>query len=163
MRVFISHKREDMDTAEIVASRLRELGFEIYFDKYDPYISESNDRAVQIKSEIEKSTDLLVIITEKTERSWWVPFEIGLSTFADIRIVSILMDDTVVLPSFIKKWPIIDTAEKYEMYFDELQKSKIELIKESKIFEKSFINSNLSEMRKSDIFHKILLSKFNQY
>jgi len=162
MKVFISHKSEDTITAEKHAKDLKTLGFDIYFDKYDPKIIESNDRALHIKKKINESTDLLVVITSNTKESWWVPFEIGLSTFADIRIASIVYENSPPLPSFIKKWPIIDTDEKYKQYLVELQKSKQELLLESRSFSKSFEGLSPSSMRKSELFHRILMTKYGQ-
>lgn len=170
MKVFISHKSEDMKFAEIWAKILRKRNFNIYFDKYDPCINDSPDRAKRIQSEIETSTDLLVIITANTQTSWWVPFEIGLSTANDIRIVSWVDKKYPQLPSFIRKWPIIDSEEKLSIYLEHLEKNKTQLLTENTHLRKSMgIESvNFSEragfqnMRKSDLFHDVLLYKFGQ-
>lgn len=169
MKVFISHKSEDMELADECANILKEKGFDIYLDKYDPYINESQDRAKRIEAKIELSTDLLVIITENTKSSWWVPFEIGLSTANDIRIVSLVCKNAPELPSFIRKWPIIDTVQKWEIYLKQLEKDKNQLLTESRNLRKSmglesvnFSETKLQNMRKSDLFHNILLYEFGQ-
>ena len=169
MKVFISHKNEDMELADECANISKEKGFDIYLDKYDPYINESQDRAKRIESKIESSTDLLVIITENTKSSWWVPFEIGLSTANDIRIVSLVCKNAPELPSFIRKWPIIDTEKKWKIYLKQLEKDKNQLLTESRNLRKSmglesvnFSENKLQNMRKSDLFHNILLHKFGQ-
>ena len=169
MKVFISHKSEDMELADECANILKEKGFDIYLDKYDPYINESPDRAKRIESKIESSTDLLVIITENTKLSWWVPFEIGLSTANDIRIVSLVFENAPKLPSFIRKWPIIDTEQKLKIYLKQLEKDKNQLLTESRNLRKSmglesvnFSENKLQNMRKSDLFHNILLHEFGQ-
>ena len=82
MRIFISHKSEDVGLARLYAEDLSELDFDYYLDEYDIHIKNSSDRVRLINNEIKKSTDLLVIVTENTKKSWWVPFEIGLSTAA---------------------------------------------------------------------------------
>lgn len=169
MKVFISHKSEDMELADECANILKEKGFDIYLDKYDPYINESQDRAKRIESKIDSSTDLLVIITENTKSSWWVPFEIGLSTAHDIRIASLVCKNAPELPSFIRKWPIIDTVQKWEIYLKQLEKDKNQLLTESRNLRKSmgleavnFSENKLQNMRKSDLFHNILLHEFGQ-
>lgn len=169
MKVFISHKSEDMELADECANILKEKGFDIYLDKYDPYINESPDRAKRIESKIESSTDLLVIITENTKSSWWVPFEIGLSTANDIRIVSLVLKNAPKLPSFIGKWPIIDNEQKWKIYLKQLEKDKNQLLTESRNLRKSmglesvnFSENKLQNMRKSDLFHNILLHEFGQ-
>ena len=167
MRVFISHNSRDTKLAEDYAVDLKKLGFKIYLDIYDPIIIGTIDKPLHIKSEIEKSTDLLVIITQNTKDSWWVPFEVGLSTSADNRIVSIIHPGSPSLPSFIRKWPIIRTDEQYKFYLEELTKNKDQLIKEhviveSKNFSRVYDSTNSQQMSSSDLFHSILLSKFNQ-
>ena len=159
MKVFISHKSDDMKIAEKHADDLRSLGFEIYFDKYDPNIASSKDKAKYIQDKILESTDLLVIITENTQDSWWVPFEIGISTVFDVRIASIVYDNSPPLPSFIKKWPIIDTQEKYKLYLNELKISNRVL---SKCFsaEHGPLREDYS-VRVSDAFHEKLLRSFS--
>ncbi|MGP1520936.1 MAG: toll/interleukin-1 receptor domain-containing protein [Treponema sp.] len=170
MKVFISHKSEDMEIAEYYAKILKKEGFNIYFDKYDPSIANSFDRASRIESQIKLSTDLLIIITKNTKESWWVPFEIGLSTAYDIRIASLFFKNASSLPSFIRKWPIINTDKKFDIYLEQLKKDKNQLINESIYLKKSMTGEsfnfsekiNLNNMRESDLFHDILLSKFEQ-
>ena len=162
---------EDMKFAVDFAEFLKKRGFHIYLDKYDPLITNTPDRARRIESQIKSSTDFLVLITENTQVSWWVPFEIGLSTAHDVRIASVLFEDTVRLPSFIKKWPVIDTEEKFYIYLEELEKNKKHLISESISLRKSMAgescnfskdNTDLNNMRQSDVFHDVLLRKFGQ-
>ena len=170
MKVFISHKSEDMELADECANILKEKGFDIYLDKYDPYINESQDRAKRIESKIDSSTDLLVIITENTKSSWWVPFEIGLSTAKDIRIVSLVFENAPKLPSFIRKWPIVDTEWKFNFYLEQLEKDKKQLLIESSYIRKSMSEeavyfserASLQNIRKSDLFHDVLLHEFGQ-
>jgi len=166
MRVFISHYSKDTELAEAYAKDLKNLGFHIYFDIYDPIVNGVADRPAHIKAEIEISTDLLVIITNNTKDSWWVPFEIGLSTSADNRIVSINHGNQS-LPSFIRKWPVIDTDEQYNIYLKELTKNRDQLLKEdvilkSRNFSKIYDSANSARMRTSDLFHSVLLNKFDQ-
>ncbi|MCL2129370.1 MAG: toll/interleukin-1 receptor domain-containing protein [Treponema sp.] len=158
MNVFISHKSNDIDVAEKHAKDLRNLGFNIYFDKYDPNINSSKDKAKYIQNKIQESTDLLVIITENTKYSWWVPFEIGVSTVLDVRIASIVYENSPSLPSFIKKWPIIDTEKKYNIYLNELQRSNRQLLKCFSSGQES-LRENYS-IRVSDIFHEKLMRKY---
>lgn len=160
MKVFISHKSEDTVLAEEHAETLSGLGFEFYLDKYDPIISGTPDRAGHIQREIQKCTDLLVVITSVTQDSWWVPFEIGLSTAADIRIASVIYD-APTLPSFIRKWPIIDTQSKYQEYLRQLRLSRRQLITEGVNFSKSF-ESSIPPSRISEAFHRNLMYAFGQ-
>lgn len=162
MRVFISHKSADMDKAERHARDLKQRGFDVYLDKYDPVIKVTKDRALHIKTEIDKSTDLLVVITEITQESWWVPFEVGLSTASDMRIASIVYKKSANLPSFLRKWPVIDSSGKYAEYLKELEKNKSELIEEMVNFSNESAKVIASTMTKSQMFHKVLMERFEK-
>ena len=158
MRVFISHKSEDVELAKHYAEELSELNFDYYLDEYDIHIKNSSDRGSLINNEIKKSTDLLVIVTEK---SWWVPFEIGLSTAANNRIVTILHEGVPELPLFLRKWPVIDTDEKYQVYLSELKKNNRKLLVESKQFSKS-MEGILHFSNNAELFHSNLINKFSR-
>lgn len=167
MKVFISHKSKDMELAEKIGNILQDNAFEIYLDKYDPLIKESSDIAKRIESKIRSSTDLLVLITENTKESWWVPFEIGLSTAHDIRIASLVFENAPRLPSFIRKWPLIDNEEKFNIYLQELDNVRLQHLKENHNLRKSMSGesrnfSASNTMRQSERFHDVLLRKFGQ-
>lgn len=167
MKVFISHKSEDLSTAKEWARRLEEQGFDIYLDAYDEQIKTTSDRPNHIQGEIENSTDLLVIITGNTQTSWWVPFEIGLSTAFDKRIASLVFKDAGKLPSFLRKWPVIDTDAKWDIYLAELSKKHSQRVLESlstlsKVKKSQDNFSFLTTMRESDLFHSVLKTRFGQ-
>ena len=52
MRVFISHKSEDVELAKHYAEELKKLGFDYYLDEYDIHIKNSSDRGSLINNEI---------------------------------------------------------------------------------------------------------------
>lgn len=167
MKVFVSHKSEDLPAAKEWSEKLVEKGFNIYLDAYDAQINTVSDRPNHIQGEIKDSTDLLVVITGNTQTSWWVPFEIGLSTAFDKRIASLVFEGAGKLPSFLRKWPVIDTNEKWKIYLEELSKTKEELLKEHikmlSSVRKSQENFAFMQIpRESDMFHSILMSKFGQ-
>lgn len=169
MKAFISHKSEDMNTAAtLIADRLEDINYEYYFDKNDPDISKSLDRAKHIESEIEECTDLIVIITKNVVSSWWVPFEIGLATANNCRIVSVVFDNAVMkLPSFLRKWPVIDTQDKLDYYLQELENNNsIILQKSMENCHYNFSHQILSSMRENSMyandFHDKLKRKFSR-
>ncbi|WP_278352372.1 toll/interleukin-1 receptor domain-containing protein [Chryseobacterium gleum] len=81
--VFLSHKKEDKDACIEIAKYLREAGIDYYLDIEDhglQYASSVNDPikiTESIKKGIRESTHMMVIVSEKTAKSQWVPFEIG--------------------------------------------------------------------------------------
>ena len=81
--VFVSHKSEDIDTAKNIAELLQNAGLDVYLDVNDNGLQQAtrkNDAEAIVKC-IEKalacSTHILILVTENTEKSWWVPYETG--------------------------------------------------------------------------------------
>jgi len=48
----------------------------------------------------------MAVVSGYTEKSWWVPFEIGVGSEKDRRITSFQLTN-VSLPDFLTKWPIL--------------------------------------------------------
>lgn len=78
-RVFISHQKKDSDVAKTVAEYLLDAGIDIYFDQLDKSIDRSDPQFVvtAIRRGIENSSHMLVIFSQNTFGSMWVPWEIG--------------------------------------------------------------------------------------
>ena len=78
-RVFISHQKKDSQVANTVAEYLLDAGVDIYFDQYDGSINRSDPSSVvtAIRRGIENSSHMLVIFSQNTFGSMWVPWEIG--------------------------------------------------------------------------------------
>ena len=81
--VFISHKREDKDACIIIGNYIKNAGIDYYLDIEDNNLqsaSNSNDPikiTESIKEGIKNSSHMLVVVSEKTYKSLWVPFEVG--------------------------------------------------------------------------------------
>ncbi|RAI85825.1 toll/interleukin-1 receptor domain-containing protein [Algoriphagus yeomjeoni] len=81
--VFLSHKNEDKEACLKIGKYLEEAGIDYYLDIYDKelqYAAEKNDPIKithHIKEGIRLSSHMIVVISEKTINSQWVPFEIG--------------------------------------------------------------------------------------
>lgn len=81
--VFISHKREDKAKCREIAKYLKQAEIDYYLDEEDDVLqtaASSNNPILiteSIKKGIKESTHMLVVISEKTYKSLWVPFEVG--------------------------------------------------------------------------------------
>lgn len=105
MKVFISHKQEDSSIALDVLTTLKSDGVDAYLDLLDGNLSSDGKQLTQhIKKRLNECTDLLVIISEKTKYSQWVPFEVGMASERDFPIVNYLKRG-IVLPGFLEYWP----------------------------------------------------------
>ena len=105
MKIFISHKQEDSDTANRLASELRSLGIPYYLDILDSTVTTSGRALTEhIKRNLNDCTDIIVIMSEATRLSQWVPFEVGMSAQNDMPTATFLKS-SVSLPEFLEYWP----------------------------------------------------------
>lgn len=94
-RVFVSHKKEDRDLAKKVADYIMDAGIDVYFDEYDTTINRDDPKSVveAIKRGMQHSTHMIVIFTNKTLSSTWVPWEIGYGDATKTDICILKMND----------------------------------------------------------------------
>ena len=118
MKVFISHKNEDALAAQKISLVLKLSGVDSYLDLLDISVVASGKALTDhIKKELNDCTDIIVVMSERTRYSQWVPFEIGMSAQIDMPTASYLQDG-VELPSFLSYWPRLKTANDVELYVD---------------------------------------------
>lgn len=105
MKVFISHKQEDSITARLIENELKKLNINYYLDLLDDTITENGKTLTDhIRANLEGCTDMIVIMSQNTRYSQWVPFEVGLATERDMPTATFLKED-VLLPEFLQYWP----------------------------------------------------------
>lgn len=106
--VFISHKSEDKAAAKEIAEYIRDKELDVYLDVFDSGLQQATREGdvAGIVSGIEKaltrSTDILVLITDKTQQSWWVPYEIGYSKKGGRGIASLLLKTAENFPDYLE-------------------------------------------------------------
>lgn len=115
MPVFLSHKREDKDVTIRIANYLISNGITCYVDEFDPGLQSTDDITNRLITAIGGCTHLMAVVSEKTNVSWWVPFEIGIGTEKKKRITS-FQCDSVGLPDFLTKWPVLKTKSHLDMF-----------------------------------------------
>lgn len=105
-RVFISHKKEDRDVAKKVADYIMEAGIDVYFDEYDTTINRNDPKSIvaAIKRGMQLSTHMIVIFSNKTIKSTWVPWEIGYgdATSTEIAILKMIDIKKNQLPDYMQ-------------------------------------------------------------
>lgn len=105
MKVFISHKNTDTSLALTVQSEFKRLGIDAYLDVLDSsLIGDGEALTKHIKKKLNECTDIIVVMSDSTKKSWWVPFEIGMSAQIDMPTVTFLKDN-VELPDYLSYWP----------------------------------------------------------
>ena len=80
---FLSHKKEDKPACRIIAKYLSEAEIDYFLDEESAELQNAvvSGNAIKItekiKEGIAESTHMLVVVSEKTYKSQWVPFEVG--------------------------------------------------------------------------------------
>lgn len=143
MKVFISHKQEDEIQAKYICNELLKLNVEAYLDLLEgDLLLDGEELTNHIKNRLNSCTDILVVMSERTKESWWVPFEIGMASQKDFPIVSYLIND-VKLPEYLEYWPTLRRTDDLHKYI----KVKEMVLNESYSANKGFFNTNYSETK----------------
>ena len=116
MKFFISHKKEDTNKAIEIAHALHNFNVDYYLDAFDSTISSNPKKLTDhIKNEMEKCSDIIVVISEKTKKSAWVYFEVGIAAHAQKATSTYMIDDTQ-LPEFLEYWPTLKNSNDLRAY-----------------------------------------------
>ncbi|MDR6762946.1 hypothetical protein J2Y38_003164 [Flavobacterium sp. 2755] len=156
--VFLSHKREDKEACKTIASYFRDAGIDYYLDEEDKslqYASSINDPVKiteSIKKGIRESTHMMVVVSEKTYKSLWVPFEVGHGHASildqekfmhneDLIKLSILILKDIAektLPDYLKTGYIIKGTKSLNNYISKItNRTEQILLNEKRVFSNS--------------------------
>jgi hypothetical protein len=115
--VFISHKKQDSHTAQYIQQQLTLNDIESYLDITDPESMKADNITEVITRNIKKSTHLIAVISDITQQSWWVPFEIGEATIAEKRIATYHIG-SVKLPEYLENWPAMRQISELDLFIN---------------------------------------------
>lgn len=105
MKFFISHKKEDEASALLIALELKKLAVPYYLDTLDNTVARSGKELTDhIKANLNDCTEILVVISQQTRYSQWVPFEVGMAAQKNLPTATFLQED-ISLPDFLEYWP----------------------------------------------------------
>jgi hypothetical protein len=127
--VFLSHLSANKKAVEAVGEYIRKEGdIDIYLDKEDFDLQlanfEDDHEAITgcIERGISNSTHILCCVTEKTVKSWWVPYEIGYAKKSSKDIATLkLQKGEIYLPSFLNIGKIIFGIESLNNYITNIK------------------------------------------
>ena len=126
--VFISHRSSDMKAAEAIAKYLKSNDIDIYLDKLDGELQEKAKEedakgiVEAINEGLKYSTHILVLISDRTRESWWVPYEVGYSKKGEKKIASaLLMGYVEGFPDYLKIEKTIKSPEEFETYAKDIR------------------------------------------
>lgn len=160
--VFLSHKKEDKPACRKIAEYLSHAQIDYYLDEEDGILQQAvgTDDAIKITERIKKgiseSSHMLVVVSEKTYQSQWVPFEVGYghSSLVDgtndkikLSILTLKNLSKKNLPSFMQVGQIIRGTKSLNEYISKvsgrLEKS---LINETKLYSHNNLKHPLDEV-----------------
>lgn len=126
--VFISHKSSDMEAAEAVANYLMSNDIDVYLDKLDAGLQKKTEEmdAKGIVESINKAlkccTHIIVLVSDQTKESWWVPYEVGYSKNGEKKIASALLTGYIDgFPDYLKIERTIKCADEFKAYALEIK------------------------------------------
>ena len=132
---FISHKGNDTWLAEMVGDTLHGERVTAYLDKWDPEVDgDSPGLEIHIREVIRETPSIVAVVTANTPLSWWVPFEIGVARETNSQIATFLWinewsTETVLLPSYLRKWPILASWQELRVWAQGFARSRSDSIK----------------------------------
>lgn len=152
MKVFISHQKKDSEIASQIYSRLRMYNIDAYLDTFDESLT-ANSKALteHLKEIVRRSSDILVVMSENTKSSWWVPFEIGIAANQDLPTVTYLQNN-VTLPEYLDYWPRLKSIEDIAKYV-KIRNERLEETRKS--LDSSIEMFSMRETRTNDFYKRL--------
>ena len=159
MPVFISHRKSDADLARGVFNYLESKSVQAYLDELDENLQNSSNITAVILTRLSQCSHLLAIVTQNTNGSWWVPWEIGVATKSDTRIASITRQlDRNTLPAYLKLWPLLGYTVPDLDKFIELYKADSRVLLERR----DMLKAGAAQIRTADDFHRAMMRATGQ-
>ena len=110
--VFISYRHADQDTALELAEYLDEKGRHVFMDIHDETLHIGDkDLDDALEAAITNAHTMLIVVSEATQESWWVPWEIGVSTPSKKPRELYRPTISEPLPSYLQKLEAIRSPE----------------------------------------------------
>ncbi|MDY6389870.1 MAG: toll/interleukin-1 receptor domain-containing protein [Fibrobacter sp.] len=130
IKVFVSHKKEDKAVALHVVDYLKRNGLDAYIDALDREINPKNVTE-RIVANLRDSTHLIVIYSDYTRYSEWVPFELGVGYERDEGIGVLKHNLTGWLPSYLNEFPVMNDIRELDKFIALCKKDRTSCFCES--------------------------------
>lgn len=130
IKVFVSHKKEDKPVALYVADYLKQRGLHAYIDVLDDSITSSNVTE-RIVANLRDSTHLIVIYSDNTKYSEWVPFELGVGYERNEGIGILKCDFTGRLPEYLHEFPVMEDEKDLDKFILLCKKPRVSVFGEA--------------------------------
>jgi hypothetical protein len=151
--VFISHQHEDTQACDPIAQYLVELGVDVYFDKYDKALSQltaagnSTKVTQHIQEGIDFSTHMVCVVSTKTVKSYWVPFEVGYGyNRITLGVLTLKGVADEMLPDYMKTTQVIRGTKSLNLFIAELLGQPKDFLESRASFKSSSSNHPLDSV-----------------
>lgn len=103
--VFISHNWRDSRTAKKAAECLaKHQQKDVYIDVLDRTEAKGEELGKYIREKVRISSRMMVVLSEATKSSWWVPYEVGVAQ-RDEKNGSVLKTNPWIrVPEYLESW-----------------------------------------------------------
>ena len=126
------------------------MGIEAYLDILDDTISDNGEKLTKhIRKKLRECSDVIVVLSDNTKRSWWVPFEIGMAKEKDMPIANYLTSYEK-LPEYLEYWPRLKNQQDVKKYVEVRNKVARQVVLEKQLNHSYYdrADSNISETQK---------------
>jgi hypothetical protein len=118
-RVFVSHATADKWIATVLCEKIESIGAATFRDDRD--INGGDDIPESIRTAIEESEEMVVLLTPESVNRPWVLLEVGAAWMRSMRIIPIRCHvDIEPIPDMIKQKKVISIND-FEQYLKELK------------------------------------------
>ncbi len=147
-------EREDKQEVLKIADYLQRRGVRCYVDVFDPELKTTSDITKTLMERVSQCSHLMAVVSGYTEKSWWVPFEIGVASELDRRITSYQLS-RIKFPEFLEKWPILTSSADLDDFVNSYRRDRTILATED-----AYVFDAVGrEIRTAEQFHDELKQK----
>ena len=123
--IFISYSHKDRVVAEILAKKLRDIGYETWIDFEG--ITGGNKWKKSIDDALKRSSALVVLLTPESIISEWVHYECAQANSYGHAIIPLLIRSCNI-PQFLEEYQYIDLLKGFDAGFDQIQKALLSAV-----------------------------------
>lgn len=110
--VFLSYRGPDRDTSLQLAAYLDRQGRYVFIDVHDGTLApDVTDIDKALVTAIQRSETMVIVVSGQTQGSWWVPWEIGVSTPFGKPRAMYKPPAGKTLPDYLERLPRLPTPE----------------------------------------------------
>jgi len=139
VKIFISHKKEDSSKAVKLEKYIKNKypNYNVYVDELDNKINDYENVTDRIVYKLRECNHLLILFSEHTKKSMWVPFELGISYEREQGIGVLIWTDgeklEEKLPEYLDEFPILETEEHIDLYLEQIGSKSQQLFESDSI------------------------------